>query len=119
MAWLAAFAILLQSVLPALHHPAGMALAGEAGFGESRNLCLAPGSIPAPADNPGKAPAHHMPACALCQAAHAIGGFAPPSTPMLAAVDDFPAVFPNQPAEAGLPRPGYARQRARAPPLIA
>jgi hypothetical protein len=118
-AGLAAFAILLQSLIPLLHHPAGMALAGSTGFGGGRNLCLAPGSVPAPADIPDKSPAHHLPACALCQAVHAIGGFAPPPPTVLAAVGITATLFAHPHAAAALQRLGYARQRARAPPLLA
>jgi hypothetical protein len=118
-AWLAAFAILLQAVLPLAHHPAGMALAGAAGFNEARNLCLAPGSVPAPADAPDKAPAHHLPACALCQAVHAIGGFAPPTaTPVLIARRNGAVAYAAAWTAPGAQRRVRASQQPRAPPIL-
>jgi hypothetical protein len=121
---LALFAILLQSLLPALHHPAGMtlaggALAGGAGSGDRGNLCGAPGGAGEPADHPQKSPSHPMPACAICQAVHAIGGFAPPPPPALTAVSISVTLFTHRQPAAALQRLGYPRQRARAPPLVA
>ena len=123
-AWIAIFALLLQALLPAFHHPAGMALAGALGGAsdrtvaalESGNLCLAPGST-AP-DDPGKAPAHHMPACALCAAMHVIGGFAPPATPVLALSPRSGTIVPPYSAIVLARRLQHARQQPRAPPFL-
>jgi hypothetical protein len=120
-AWLAAFAILLQALLPALHHPASMALAGIggdkiAGLDIAQYLCLAPGGTTP--DEHDKAPAHHIPPCALCSAVHAIGGFAPPIAPVIAVSREYGVVVPTATALA-LPqqRPTH-RQQARAPPVL-
>jgi hypothetical protein len=118
-AGLAALAILLQSLIPLLHHPAGMALAGTTGFGGGRNLCLAPGSVPAPADLPDKSPAHHIPACALCQAVHAIGGFAPPAATSLTIAPRYATIVAPHRRDPAPARLCVAQQRARAPPIPA
>jgi hypothetical protein len=85
-AWLAVFALFLQTLIPAGHHPAGMALAATLGIDGPSNLCLAPGSAPVAPSDRDKAPHHQMPACAICQAVHAIGGFAPPAAPVVVLV---------------------------------
>ena len=59
-----------------------MALGGTLAFGDVQHLCLAPGSTPVAPGGEDKAPHHHLPACAICQAVHAIGGFASPSAVM-------------------------------------
>jgi hypothetical protein len=111
--WLAIFAILLQAILPALHHPA---MAAPVGADMARSLCLAPGST-APAD-PTKAPAHHLPGCAICAAMHAIGGFVPPTAPAIAISRDFGVAVPAS-AVMFLPRQWLRnRQQARAPPIL-
>jgi hypothetical protein len=111
--WLALFAILFQALLPLAHHPAAMA--APAGFDSAHNLCLAPGST-APSD-PAKAPAHHMPDCALCAAMHAIGGFVPPMAPAIAVSRDYVIATPVF-ALILLPRQSSRpRQQPRAPPL--
>ncbi len=69
-AWLAIFAILLQALLPVVHHPADMALAGTLGFAGAHNLCIAPGGAPVQPAVPDKAPHDHLPACPICQAIH-------------------------------------------------
>ncbi len=55
---------------------------GEAGAGIQSSICLAP-TVAAEGghdvDPHDKGPAHKPPTCPLCQAAHAIGGFVPPS----------------------------------------
>jgi hypothetical protein len=111
--WLAIFAIVLQAILPALHHPA---MAVPAGFDGARNLCVAPGST-APAD-PAKVPGHHIPGCAICATMHAIGGFVPPTAPAIAISREFGAAMPAS-ALIFLPRQWLrVRQQPRAPPVL-
>jgi hypothetical protein len=120
-AWAAVFAILLQALLPAVHHPAGMALAGTgddkiAGLDVGQYLCIAPGST-TPA-GPEKAPVHHVQPCALCLAVHAIGGFAPPSGPAVI-VPYGPGIIIRT-AVALIPPPlprTSSKQQPRAPPI--
>ncbi len=97
-----------------------MALAGGFSAADQRNFCHAPSpAAPAPAD-PGKAPAHSLPACALCQAVHAIGGFAPPTAAGLAAVVSFEAVtFAPANSATMTGRRLHNRQQPRAPPVLA
>lgn len=61
-----------------------MAFAGTLGADVVKNLCLAPGSMPASPGEQDKSPHHQMPACAICQAMHAIGSFAPPAAAAVA-----------------------------------
>jgi hypothetical protein len=111
--WLAVFAILLQAILPAIHHPA---MAAPVGADLARSLCLAPGST-TPAD-PAKSPAHHLPGCAICMAAHAIGGFVPPTAPVIAIGRDHGFAVPAS-ALIFLPRQWlHIRQQPRAPPIL-
>jgi hypothetical protein len=118
-AWLAAFALLLQALLPGLHHPGGMALAGTLALGDAQHLCLARGSVPVSPGDPDKAPGHHQPACPICQAMHAIGGFAQPAAlvlahdavaaPSLAKIAPAPRIFGRS----------FRPQQPRAPPSLA
>jgi hypothetical protein len=59
-----------------------------------------------------------MPACAICQAVHAIGGFAPPAAPVIVARLSEPAlptpVEPVTPAS----RPHFRVQQPRGPPTL-
>jgi hypothetical protein len=112
---LALFALLLQAVMPALHHPAGMVIAGSTRI--EVGLCLAPGSM-VPGD-PAKAPAHHVPLCAFCAAMHAVGGFLPPIAPTIAVSRRYDAV--SSIVSTGLvPRQAlHPRQQPRAPPTLA
>jgi hypothetical protein len=120
-AWAAVFAILLQALLPAVHHPAGMAVAGVggdkiAGLDVVQYLCVAPGST-APAE-PDKAPVRHSQPCALCLAVHAIGGFAPPSGPAVAVDRDHEAVAHMAVALSPSSSPRFSsKQQPRAPPV--
>ena len=118
-AWLAVFALLLQTLVPAFHHPASMALGGTLALGEAQHLCLAPGSTPVAPSGEDKVPHHHLPACAICQAVHAIGGFAAPPAPMLAFSGGYTvAALPHfDPAQ---PRPRLnTHLQPRAPPATA
>ena len=117
-AWVAVFAMLLQPLIPALHHPAGMAIAGTLGLGTGKNLCLAPGSEPVGPAAPDKAP-HHQPECAICQAIHAVGGFAPPDAPAIALPQSIAADFNPAVATTVLVRLPYPSQQPRAPPFFA
>ena len=115
------FAILLQALLPAVHHPAGMALAGIdgdkiAGLDIAQYLCLASGNT-TPNEHD-KAPAHHIPPCALCLAVHAIGGFAPPVAPVIAVCREFGIVAPTTTALVPLQQRPTPRQQPRAPPVL-
>ena len=116
--WLAVLAVLIQALMPALHHPAGMAMAGMPGFADAVNMCLAPGST-APGDHD-KAPAHQMPACALCQAVHAMGGFAPPTVSIALAVRSDVKVAFTATETVSVPQPAFrSNAQPRAPPTLA
>jgi len=85
-AWLAVLAVLLQVLLPGAKSPA-MAHADRggdtiAGFVIAQNLCHASGDT-AP-DDQGQLPVDHQQCCAYCLAVNAVGGFAPPSGPVIA-----------------------------------
>jgi hypothetical protein len=125
VSWLAIFAILLQSLLPVFHHPVGMALAAQggiagekiAGFDVTQYLCVAPGST-APGD-PTKVPDHHVQPCAICASIHAIGGFAPPTAPIVAINLHYGTVAPPTTVAVVLPRQRpNPRQQPRAPPVL-
>jgi hypothetical protein len=116
--WLAAVAILLQTLVPAVHHGGGMARAATPAFGDAKTMCLAPGST-AP-DEPKQTPGHTTADCTMCcQALHAFGGFVPPSSPALIVRQDEIAAF-MAPAPEPAPRL-HARigQQPRAPPARA
>jgi len=120
--WLALFAILLQSLVPAIHHPASMALAGATdnvvgGFDLAKNLCVVPGHN-AP-EGPGKTPAHQLPDCAICQAVHAIGGFVPPVVPALTASSVHEIAFAAFAYSIAPQRWAHSSQQPRAPPSLA
>jgi hypothetical protein len=119
-AWLAIFALLLQSIIPALHHPATMALGtpGEmVSLDGGKNLCLAPGSAPAkPADQEKGSHQHHMPACAICQAVHAIGGFGPTTNAAIVLAPGFPADRPVARIALLVPRQARILPQPRGPP---
>ena len=118
-AWLAVFAILLQALLPVVRAPAVMAgPAGDtiAGLDIAAHLCHAPGDT-APDDH-GPAPADHQQCCDVCLSVHAIGGFSPPSEPILAVNRDYGVVIPTT-ATLILPRQQVnSPQQARAPPFL-
>jgi hypothetical protein len=105
-AWLAVFALLLQSFIPVFHHPASMAFAGTLSPDVAKHLCLAPGSAPVAPSDQDKVPHHQIPACAICQAMHAIGGFAPPAAPAVALVRKAAVARP------AFQRAQFAQQRA-------
>jgi hypothetical protein len=118
-AWLAAFALLLQALLPGLHHPGGMALAGTLALGDAPHLCLAPISAPVSPGDRDTAPGHHQPDCPICQAMHAIGGFAPPAALVLAHVAIAArSVAITEPASP-VSRRSFRPQQPRAPPSLA
>jgi hypothetical protein len=83
-------------------------------FGE--HLCLAPGStVPA---EPDKSPAHHISPCALCSGIHAVGGFVPPSAPVIAVSRDYGVAIPTS-VFIFLPREWFhSRQQPRGPPIL-
>jgi hypothetical protein len=119
MAWMAIFAILLQTLIPALHHPASMAMMDMPGMDGANGLCVAPGSTSPAPGAPNKAPAHQIPPCALCQAVHAIGGFAPPPAPVVIATTTVPTVFIAVLTEFTPAQPAHSSQQPRAPPSFA
>jgi hypothetical protein len=116
-AWTAIFAIVLQILIPALHHPAGMAQAGSLGFGAQHNICFSPGANTPTA--PDKSPHHQAPTCALCQAVNAIGGLAQPSAPVVITATSEPAAFIAFPTTFAPARPPHFHQQPRAPPALA
>ncbi len=116
-AWVAIFAMLLQALIPALHHPARMAMADTLSLGGGKNLCLAPGGIPANSGAPDKEPHHHLPACAICYALHALGGFAPPQLPAVAILRSSTTGFHPAAVTIVSIRLPYASQQPRAPPF--
>ena len=116
---LAVIAMLLQVLIPALHHPASMAMAEMLVPGGAANLCLASTGALVQPGMPDKVPVRHLPTCAICQAVHAIGGFQPPSAPALVASDFAPVDF-SPPAPMSAPvRPMLSDQQPRAPPALA
>ena len=120
-AWLALLAVWLQVLAPALHDASAMAAAGPAGFDPAHHLCVAPGSQPVDPGGPAKAPAHHqLPACALCQAVQAAGGFAPPPAAPSIAVRRTDTLAYQAPSDwPASPRESRTRQQPRAPPVLA
>jgi len=120
-AWLAAFAILLQVLLPVAQSPAGMAQTGPgdtiAGLDIAQHLCHAPGD--ATPDDQGPAPVDHRQCCDFCLAVHAVGGFPPPSAPAVAINREYGIVVPVEAALILPPlRPGLRQQQPRAPPVF-
>jgi len=116
-AWVAAFAMMFQALMPALHHPAGMAMAGALSPDATKNICIAaaPGTI-TPGDHD-KSPAPKSGDCPICQAVHAIGGFVPPVGPVLTAAS-ISDVSPLIPTAISVPlRRSYAAAQPRAPPV--
>jgi hypothetical protein len=114
--WLALFAILFQALLPVVHHPAGVALAGAINP-DSHNFCFAPGTGDHQPADPHKAPANHTPPCPICQAMHAVGGFVPAAAPSPVVTGNFEIadLFP-QLESSGRSQPRETAQ-ARAPPV--
>jgi hypothetical protein len=124
--WLAVLAVLVQALMPVLHHPAGMAMAGMSGFGNAVNMCLAPGGAAPGSNLPGdhapgnhdNGPAHPMPDCPLCQAVHAIGGFAPPSAAVTAPIRANVPIGFAAAKTASIPKPAFrGNAQPRAPPV--
>jgi hypothetical protein len=116
-AWLAVFAILLQTIVPALHHPAGMAFGGAPTLSYAEHLCVAPGSTPVAPTDPDKGAHHHLPACAICQAVHAIGGFASPDAPSIALAGEFGRFLPVARTELLFPQRAGDFAQPRGPPV--
>ncbi len=91
-------------------------MAGMLGPDGAKNLCIAPGSAPVTPGDQDKSPHHQMPACAICQAMHAIGGFAPPPVPVVALVREATISRPTlQSAQLAAQRVGEFAQ-PRGPP---
>ncbi len=109
--------MMFQALMPVLHHPAGMAMAGALSPDATRNICFAPATAPGTPANHDKSPAPTSRDCALCQAVHAIGGFVPPVVPVLAAAS-ISDVLPIIPTGFSVPlRRSYAAAQPRAPPV--
>jgi hypothetical protein len=121
-AWLAVIAVLLQAILPALHHPAVVNVATLGGASEilgasQTHLCIAPGStVP---DAPAKGPVHHMPPCALCAAMHAVGAFVPPTSAHVAYEPTCDLIVLSPVAISLRSRWATFQLRARGPPQLA
>jgi len=121
-AWLAMLAILLQALLPVTQASAGFSparLEGGtiAGLDIAQHLCHAPGDS-AP-DDRGQTPDDHQQCCAICLAVHVIGGFAPPSAPVIAVTRAYGIVVPVDAAFVLPPlRPNLRQQQPRAPPVF-
>jgi hypothetical protein len=120
-AWLAMFAILLQTLLPVAQASAGMAQAGPsgdtiAGLDIAGHLCHASGDT-APNDH-GPAPVDHQQCCDFCLAVHAVGGFAPPSAPEIAVSREYGIVVAVETALVLPHRQASSTQQARAPPAL-
>jgi hypothetical protein len=84
-AWLCAFAILVPTWLPLIHHPAtlflpdgGGAAAATASRAEAVVICTAGGLALRILPASGKAPVRPLPSCPICQALHALAWFEPP-----------------------------------------
>jgi hypothetical protein len=117
--WLAVFALLLQTLVPVVHHPAGMAFAGSIGLDDPKNICFAPGTPQNPPGDSDKSPAHPIQQCAICQALHAVGGFAPSAPQVLAVNRDCGAVAFTS-ATVSVPRRwANASAQPRGPPSLA
>lgn len=119
-AWLAVFALLLQTIIPALHHPASLALGSVSVLDAAQHLCLAQNAGSTTPSDHEKAPKHHaVPVCPMCQAVHAIGGFAPPADPVVALIRAT-AISLSHYSEAAKIRQRLACQgQPRAPPTLA
>ena len=87
-AWIALFAFFLQTLLPALQHPMGMAVAGTLGVGPTKNICLAPAQNTDSPHRPDKAPANKSSNCPICQAVQSVGGFGPSASAIRMDVGD-------------------------------
>jgi hypothetical protein len=113
--WLAAVAILLQSVVPLVHRPADSA---PTGWGPAlASFCQAPGSTAPLSPDDGKAPLHKMQPCSVCQTLQLLGtGFVPASAPVLLQPVAVAGDYAHQPTA---PSGSYqtASAQARAPPL--
>jgi hypothetical protein len=125
-AWLCAFALLVPTWLPLLHHPAsfvlqdsGRAAASTSAPGETVVICAAAGLIVRTLPGSGKAPVRPLPPCPICQGLHALGWFMPPASALPAP----PQLAVDRPRLPG-PAPRLAARRdlvaaPRAPPASA
>jgi Protein of unknown function (DUF2946) len=118
--WLAIFALLLQTIIPALHHPATMALGATDFIGHADHICMPQGENETAPASHDKSPGHHQsPSCPICQGVHAIGGFAQPAGSQLPCVSA-PPIGTALDATAAQPRLRFeAHRQPRAPPVIA
>jgi len=113
--WLAAIAILLQTVVPLVHRPAEAASAGWAPALAS--FCQAAGSTAPATPDDDKAPLHKLLPCGVCQSLQLLGaGFVPTAgvelQPPAIASGDY-ATAPAVPCGAGQ----TTAPQARAPPF--
>jgi len=119
-AWLAVLAILLQVLLPVAQSPAmAQVVRGDtiAGFDIAQNLCHAPGDTTP--DDQSPAPVDHQQCCDFCLAIHTVGGFAPPSAPVVAVSREYGILVPTETALLLLPlRSSLRQQQPRAPPVF-
>jgi hypothetical protein len=113
--WLAAVAILLQSVVPIVHRPTD---ATPTGWGPAlASFCQASGNTAPLSPDDGKAPLHKMQPCGVCQTLQLLGaGFVPAAAPVLLQPTAITGGYANAPA--GLCGSFQtASAQARAPPL--
>jgi hypothetical protein len=80
-AWIAVWALVLQMLLPLIHHPA----AAKAGPPDGLRICAVMGLMPTGKAEPSKTPVSKIPSCPICQTLHMLnGGFVPPDISVLA-----------------------------------
>ncbi len=111
-AWVAVMAVLLQILVPLIHHPV------QVFDGKNLHICGLNNHLPSQPDNE-KAPAQKSPACPVCQTLHMLGnGFVTPHAPVITEV--YIAAnpvydFTNKPV---IPRLISPSARPRAPPTL-
>ena len=111
---LAVMAMLLQILVPLIHHPV---LASNVNEGISH--CGMQGGMPPVPAHTGKTPASKIPSCPICQSLHLLnGGFAPPNTVKLVTSDPVRQVY-QLPLLSFVPRRILITGQARAPPVFA
>lgn len=116
--WLAVLALLLQTLLPLMHHPADAASVAQGVFGDAKSICLASGpGQDTPSDND-KSPTHHVPPCAICQALQTAGGSVPPTSFVLVELAVSEALFSAAADSATIPVRAATSSQPRAPPAL-
>ena len=114
VAWLGLHALLLQLVLPVLHHPAHV-------FATPRDIAAAlvamgdMGLVPSHAEHHGTHDSQTMPDCPLCLAIQHAAPFVPPTAPTLVLPTQHVALLPASHSD-NAPHWRSFAARARAPP---